>query len=143
MKNCTSCLTKLSNFQCKWCYGANRCSSGVDRHRQDWLVKGCEEHQALNVSECNGKPKTDMNVISKNNNHGVDDDNSLALNAEKASRIGHASEESKYDPAGMHPMFPSLIACVMVFFVFASTGWICYAYRNPHTLSGQWLIRVR
>ncbi|CAA9995636.1 unnamed protein product [Nesidiocoris tenuis] len=32
----------FSIVQCKWCPEAERCSSGYDRHRQDWQWKQCE-----------------------------------------------------------------------------------------------------
>jgi hypothetical protein len=39
-------------LQCQWCPAANRCSSGMDRHRQDWLYKGCDKSALSNATQC-------------------------------------------------------------------------------------------
>ncbi|KAL1450030.1 hypothetical protein WDU94_002492 [Cyamophila willieti] len=42
-KDCESCLSDpTSQFKCSWCPTANRCSTGLDRNRQDWVQKGCD-----------------------------------------------------------------------------------------------------
>uniref|UniRef100_A0A3P9AM74 PSI domain-containing protein n=1 Tax=Esox lucius TaxID=8010 RepID=A0A3P9AM74_ESOLU len=35
--SCSTCITSQINFNCSWCHRLNRCSSGFDRHRQDWV----------------------------------------------------------------------------------------------------------
>lgn len=41
--NCNSCISAAPqiNFDCRWCGAIKRCSSGFDRHRQDWLEADC------------------------------------------------------------------------------------------------------
>lgn len=34
--DCQSCLKNAISFKCNWCPSLNRCSSGVDRKRQEW-----------------------------------------------------------------------------------------------------------
>jgi hypothetical protein len=43
-------------LQCQWCPAANRCSSGMDRHRQDWLYKGCDKSALSNATQCPAAP---------------------------------------------------------------------------------------
>lgn len=38
--------------QCQWCPRINRCSNGLDRHRQEWLHNGCEAIHTQSLSEC-------------------------------------------------------------------------------------------
>ncbi|XP_069808461.1 plexin domain-containing protein 1 isoform X2 [Dendropsophus ebraccatus] len=40
---CDQCLTTSSSLNCSWCHVLQRCSSGIDRYRQDWITYGCEK----------------------------------------------------------------------------------------------------
>ncbi|XP_069607782.1 plexin domain-containing protein 1 isoform X1 [Ranitomeya imitator] len=40
---CDQCLTSASSLNCSWCHVLQRCSSGIDRYRQDWMTYGCEK----------------------------------------------------------------------------------------------------
>jgi hypothetical protein len=42
--SCDSCIdiTKRSFFECTWCPTLKRCSDKFDRHRQTWIIAGCE-----------------------------------------------------------------------------------------------------
>ncbi|XP_017569687.1 plexin domain-containing protein 2 isoform X1 [Pygocentrus nattereri] len=39
--SCESCVTAHIGFNCSWCSRLQRCSSGFDRNRQDWVDSGC------------------------------------------------------------------------------------------------------
>ncbi|KAL0992733.1 hypothetical protein UPYG_G00097630 [Umbra pygmaea] len=39
--NCDLCLTSTLTSGCIWCNVLQRCSDGMDRHRQEWLDYGC------------------------------------------------------------------------------------------------------
>ncbi|KAM7390328.1 hypothetical protein PAMA_008481 [Pampus argenteus] len=41
--SCSSCVSSQINFNCSWCHRLNRCSSGFDRHRQDWVDNSCTD----------------------------------------------------------------------------------------------------
>ncbi|TSK82162.1 Plexin domain-containing protein 2 [Bagarius yarrelli] len=41
--SCDSCCTARIGFNCSWCSRLQRCSSGFDRNRQDWVDHGCLE----------------------------------------------------------------------------------------------------
>ncbi|XP_056290583.1 plexin domain-containing protein 2 isoform X2 [Pseudoliparis swirei] len=41
--SCSSCISSHINFNCSWCNRLNRCSSGFDRHRQDWVDNSCPD----------------------------------------------------------------------------------------------------
>ncbi|XP_071433355.1 plexin domain-containing protein 1 [Pithys albifrons albifrons] len=42
-QSCEMCVTSELTFNCSWCHVLQRCSSGFDRHRQDWLAHGCAQ----------------------------------------------------------------------------------------------------
>ncbi|CAN7949223.1 unnamed protein product, partial [Ixodes pacificus] len=42
LKTCAECRTAKLGFSCSWCDAVQRCSSGIDRHRQSWLENQCD-----------------------------------------------------------------------------------------------------
>ncbi|KAJ8398829.1 hypothetical protein AAFF_G00420260 [Aldrovandia affinis] len=41
--SCETCLSSELTTGCNWCNILQRCSDGIDRHRQEWLDYGCSE----------------------------------------------------------------------------------------------------
>uniref|UniRef100_A0A3Q3F4A8 Plexin domain containing 2b n=1 Tax=Labrus bergylta TaxID=56723 RepID=A0A3Q3F4A8_9LABR len=41
--SCSTCIYSQINFNCSWCHRLNRCSSGFDRLRQDWVDNSCPD----------------------------------------------------------------------------------------------------
>ncbi|XP_030636568.1 plexin domain-containing protein 2 [Chanos chanos] len=41
--SCSTCISSQINFNCSWCNRLSRCSSGFDRHRQDWVDNSCPD----------------------------------------------------------------------------------------------------
>jgi len=50
--NCQDCLTKVPDFDCKWCPELNKCSTGTSRQRQEWLLKGCDVRNIKEMDNC-------------------------------------------------------------------------------------------
>lgn len=143
--NCKDCLTKLKGFDCKWCAELNQCSTGTFRSRQDWLLKGCEVKKIKDVGNCPVASTT-----YKEQEEGYDHDEHV--HSEEAVT---ASEMSvKQDRPGTSPLERSredmtmgvsgIIGILLVVaLVVGLVAWAAYAYRNPHSASGQMLIRYR
>uniref|UniRef100_A0A8C5EVN5 Si:ch211-106h4.6 n=1 Tax=Gouania willdenowi TaxID=441366 RepID=A0A8C5EVN5_GOUWI len=53
--SCGPCVTSQIGFNCSWCSRLQRCSSGFDRNRQNWVDHGCPEE----VSVTDGSSKGD------------------------------------------------------------------------------------
>ncbi|XDV18024.1 hypothetical protein PO909_023808 [Leuciscus waleckii] len=60
--SCTSCLASQINFNCSWCHRLNRCSSGFDRHRQDWVDNSCPDETKDNT--CDIINTTNLNLLT-------------------------------------------------------------------------------
>ncbi|KAM9845003.1 plexin domain-containing protein 2 [Aulostomus maculatus] len=45
--SCGPCVTSQIGFNCSWCSRLQRCSSGFDRNRQDWVDHGCLEEVCI------------------------------------------------------------------------------------------------
>ncbi|XP_061556796.1 plexin domain-containing protein 1-like isoform X1 [Phycodurus eques] len=43
--NCECCISSNQTSDCSWCNVLQRCSDGMDRHRQEWLDFGCSEER--------------------------------------------------------------------------------------------------
>ncbi|XP_040923962.1 plexin domain-containing protein 2 isoform X2 [Betta splendens] len=43
--SCGPCVSSQIGFNCSWCSRLQRCSSGFDRYRQDWVDHGCPEER--------------------------------------------------------------------------------------------------
>uniref|UniRef100_A0A3Q1FH96 Plexin domain containing 2a n=1 Tax=Acanthochromis polyacanthus TaxID=80966 RepID=A0A3Q1FH96_9TELE len=43
--SCGPCVTSQIGFNCSWCSRLQRCSSGFDHNRQDWVDHGCPEER--------------------------------------------------------------------------------------------------
>uniref|UniRef100_G1LC25 Plexin domain containing 1 n=1 Tax=Ailuropoda melanoleuca TaxID=9646 RepID=G1LC25_AILME len=42
-RSCDACVSSDLTFNCSWCHVLQRCSSGFDRYRQEWLAHGCAQ----------------------------------------------------------------------------------------------------
>ncbi|XP_044281011.1 plexin domain-containing protein 2 isoform X2 [Varanus komodoensis] len=51
--SCGPCVMSQIGFNCSWCNKLQRCSSGFDRHRQDWVDNGCPEESKDKICEKN------------------------------------------------------------------------------------------
>ncbi len=57
LRNCTQCLsTRLPTFTCQWCPSAGRCSSGMDRLRENWELNDCHLRNVTSADSCNAQP---------------------------------------------------------------------------------------
>jgi hypothetical protein len=58
--SCDSCIdiTKRSFFECTWCPTLKRCSDKFDRHRQTWIIAGCENTNITTCSTALGSSQT-------------------------------------------------------------------------------------
>ncbi|KAJ8920686.1 hypothetical protein NQ315_004825 [Exocentrus adspersus] len=134
--DCISCLNKNITYPCMWCPLLNKCSSGIDRNRQDWLTKECNKKRISNETMCGNVNNTE-NASSDHNYSALD---SESIDDFSASSSVYAAANDKPQEVGISGILAILFLLAMV------TGlavWVFYAYRNPHTASGQMLIRYR
>lgn len=164
-KDCQSCMNhEGAEFKCIWCPSLNRCSTGVDRKRQDWIQKGCDKTQILEISHCPalgqkgnnyGEPieiSTEGNDTNGTYRHETEiqptkngNSKSKAENHPSAAEDGvdkvpafHAAMEQESSSSSL------LVSMMVICSILLCCGcWVLYAYRNPHTKSGQLLIRYR
>ncbi|XP_042361448.1 plexin domain-containing protein 1-like [Plectropomus leopardus] len=63
--SCELCLSSNQTSGCSWCHVLQRCSDGMDRHRQEWLDYGCSEESKNGTCEdySRGDSSTGFSII--------------------------------------------------------------------------------
>ncbi|XP_018334722.1 plexin domain-containing protein 2, partial [Agrilus planipennis] len=131
-KDCVSCLSEsLASFKCSWCPKMNKCSNGYDRSRQTWLTMGCDKVQIVNESLCQSGSSSSAAEVYEDTLHDRD------------VSFVHASRSEALDGSVNIGLSGIMTIICMIAFSGGLGVWILYAYRNPHTTSGQMLIRYR
>ncbi|KAK7602321.1 hypothetical protein V9T40_007910 [Parthenolecanium corni] len=115
---CESCLAKDIPFDCQWC--DNRCSDGIDRKKDDWEKRDCDKRKINETKFCS-----------------VINEKVPIPGAHKAMNFGDISHGSKNSSSAI------FLVIIMLGGVFSALLWTVYAYRNPHSTSGQILIKYR
>jgi len=130
-KDCESCLSANTHFDCKWCPGLNRCSMGYDRKRHEWLSSRCEKTFFTQEAEC----RSNLVPYSRK-------DTSIHQESPRVASVITKTRVHDAEEAGMsHSGLVGLL--FVVAFISGGGLWVYYAYRNPHTPSGQVLIKYR
>ncbi|XP_014209375.1 plexin domain-containing protein 2 [Copidosoma floridanum] len=143
MENCNDCLTKIKDFDCKWCSKLQKCSTGTFRLRQEWLQKGCDVSNIKELDKC-----PDPSLGHKLHDTHVEDhrtDDMPSMTKYSSNQAVSKSLESIEDARDNMNMGVSGIISILfiVSLIMGLAAWAAYAYRNPHTASGQMLIRYR
>lgn len=149
---CDSCLNHNTGFNCTWCPQTQRCSSGTDRNKQDWLLRRCDRTTIVNATGCAPyrveAPADAVGIVNTGNTAYVTDQQNSTPHdiVPKAEEKPHQSRvaasplaktESRSTVGGV------IVAFIAITLVCSALGWIFYAFKNPHTRSGQLLIRYR
>jgi hypothetical protein len=135
--DCQSCLKNDIKFTCNWCPSLARCSSGVDRRRQEWNNHGCDKSQLNDVKQCVANPEfpaTEKPNISSSSVVPIVT-NDKTLEERLASPVTQPERKAS---SGFVTTICAIFAIVVL-----GICWIFYAYTHPHTSSGQFLIQYR
>uniref|UniRef100_A0A8C7RAC5 Plexin domain containing 2b n=1 Tax=Oncorhynchus mykiss TaxID=8022 RepID=A0A8C7RAC5_ONCMY len=119
--SCGSCISSQINFNCSWCHRLRRCSSGFDRHRQDWVDNSCPD-------ECLGL------CVQERDSKGCFGCVSPAM-----------PKESSAERKGTHPLHTGLIlGILMVMLIMAATVLVTvYIYHHPTSAASLFFIERR
>uniref|UniRef100_A0A4W5RRP2 Plexin domain containing 2b n=1 Tax=Hucho hucho TaxID=62062 RepID=A0A4W5RRP2_9TELE len=141
--SCDSCISSQINFNCSWCHLLRRCSSGFDRHRQDWVDNSYIG--ILNVilwlwgySETTDKTEVIMCI-------GLSlspDDTKIALHLKDN---GAMPKESAAERKDTHPLHTGLILGILgVLLIMAAAVLVTvYIYHHPTSAASLFFIERR
>ncbi|XP_068617972.1 plexin domain-containing protein 2 [Battus philenor] len=150
--SCESCANHETGFQCLWCELIQKCSSGTDRNKQDWMLRNCDKSPITQASSC--PAHAPVNVPSENSNTAyttIGQNSSVVVvstvhtEAEAKLPVGRAgiTTGAEARQEARSPVGGAVAAFVLVAFVCCLAAWLLYAFKNPHTRSGQFIIKYR
>nr|XP_036227785.1 plexin domain-containing protein 2 isoform X3 [Bactrocera oleae] len=168
-KDCGACINHKTSFDCAWCPTLNRCSNGTDRKRQEWQHKGCDRTQIVDTSACPALGQKGNNATGSSNNnasanttptkvptesvnnnnqhesstHASDTNSATVTPVHDGNHSAKVTNEALEAHAESKSMGLALGFLVPICLVLTVMLWVFYAYRNPHTKSGQLLIQYR
>lgn len=132
---CETCAKATPTLECIWCPAVKRCSNGFDRKRQEWLSNHCEK---ILKSDCSVKADSSAQSAQSNQITPLD------LPPDAAARRTASGEKQRFPDQRSNEGGTAFVTLLM--FVALTSGvalWAFYAYKNPHTPSGQLLIKYR
>lgn len=158
MKTCDKCVSGVGDFKCIWCPILQRCSDTMDRYRQEWIESSCPiEYKANtsiatcqlpeNINYAEANMATDVKTDKNNNNnihnrfeHGTQIEGvTSAIDGGMASLANHHHQDANAFRSAFLGVFITICTSMAI----TTIGWGIYAYRNPTTTSGIWLIEHR
>uniref|UniRef100_A0AAY4DRP2 PSI domain-containing protein n=1 Tax=Denticeps clupeoides TaxID=299321 RepID=A0AAY4DRP2_9TELE len=134
--SCSSCISSQINFNCSWCQRLGRCSSGFDRHRQDWVDNSCPDE--VRVLVCgSGCSCLMMNASIC----GLVDDTKIALHLQ-VSRASPVESTSNKNSSSLHTGL--ILGVLMLMLIMAAVVLVTlYIYHHPISTAGLFFIERR
>ncbi|CAF4090023.1 unnamed protein product [Rotaria sordida] len=144
--DCTSCLANRSKrHNCSWCDDIQKCSDGQDRSRQQWIQAQCH-----NIHPDDVCPNS-MEDIYDNFHFSSSSSSSSSLSSSPSS-IVHFEQRKQSSISSFQPystlqtfrtILITLLLSVLILSLIALTVTYIYAYRNPTSPAGMWLLEHR
>lgn len=152
---CDTCTNAtLPHFNCLWCHakkshGGPFCTdeAGLHRRRQHWFEGNCYQRSKALYCDADDEDETydeedyPKSQLMPNGGHTV-----LPLDADKMKKTDKTTSEDSDEWKGHkkkeEPKGGVATLTMIVVFLVCIVAWLAYAYYNPHTTSGQILIKV-
>lgn len=158
--SCSSCISSQISFNCSWCHRLNRCSSGFDRHRQDWVDKGCPDETKDKMCDLMDTtslyPFTTSVSKTSRSKDGTGDSTSYpptSVPTEDDTKIALHLRDNQAVPAentvdrslGTHPQHTGLILGILLVSLIMVVGVLVtvYIYHHPTSAASLFLIERR
>jgi len=146
--DCQSCVTSSDEeyddmtdpealprtLECRWCAALSRCSDGTDRNRQEWLKNKCDNFNVSKVEFCHANTRQTARVPSFSD----------PPSHEEMIHVPHSFSDQQDSESGGAVNPGGVVVSVFICMLLLSfSGWLGYAYFNPNTASGRFLIKYR
>ncbi|XP_041986510.1 plexin domain-containing protein 2 isoform X2 [Aricia agestis] len=143
--NCMSCVNHDTSFDCTWCEALQKCSSGTDRNKQDWLLRNCDKVTISKEASCPAgvDAPAGANTAYHTDSQPPRDAEVHTLNTEVVKKAESPLTAPISKPEQSSPVGGVVTAFVVITLICCFAGWLLYAFKNPLSRSGQILIRYR
>ncbi|XP_061877605.1 plexin domain-containing protein 2 isoform X2 [Entelurus aequoreus] len=158
---CDACISSQIHFNCSWCHRLNRCSSGFDRHRQDWVDHSCPDETKDKMCDiidttylypvttsiaAKTTPKSKEATSSSSQpptSAPTEDDTKIALHL-RENQVMPVSGAADRKP-GTHPLHTGLILGVLLVMLILVVGVLVsvYIYHRPTSAASLFLMERR
>lgn len=133
---CETCAKAPPSLTCIWCPAVKRCSNGFDRKRQEWLSNSCER---ITKSDCSSKQEPFVSPSSSAPSPSSQSNSMISVESNSSRQMMPDRGDTRAAEGGT-----AFVTFLMFLALTSGIGfWAFYAYRNPHTPSGQLLIKYR
>uniref|UniRef100_A0A3Q3VSS2 PSI domain-containing protein n=1 Tax=Mola mola TaxID=94237 RepID=A0A3Q3VSS2_MOLML len=164
--SCSSCISSQINFNCSWCHRLNRCSSGFDRLRQDWVDNSCPDEtkdKMCDIIDTTHLYPFATTIIAKTTSKSkevtagrnipftshpptsvpTEDDTKIALHLR--DNKGRSPSFSAVVMPGTHPLHIGLILGILLVMLIVVAGVLVtvYVYHHPTSAASLFLIERR
>ncbi|CAF3865893.1 unnamed protein product [Adineta steineri] len=131
--DCASCLANRGKrYNCSWCNDIQKCSDGYDRSRQQWIRSQC--HRLASDNTCS------------NSMEDIDDDTHFPSSSPPIIHFENR-KESLTAPSRHYSTFRTIVVTLLLSVLILSLVTLAvtygYAYRNPTSSAGMWLLEHR
>uniref|UniRef100_A0A8C7GVP3 Plexin domain-containing protein 2-like n=1 Tax=Oncorhynchus kisutch TaxID=8019 RepID=A0A8C7GVP3_ONCKI len=166
--SCDSCISSQINFNCSWCHLLHRCSSGFDRHRQDWVDNSCPDETKAKSCDIISTTQLDpfiTTLVAKTTGQSrsrgetttagassstsrpptsvpTEDDTKIALHLKDN---GAMPKESAAERKDTHPLHTGLILGILVVLLIMAAAVLVtvYIYHHPTSAASLFFIERR
>lgn len=164
--SCSACISSQINFNCSWCHRLNRCSSGFDRHRQDWVDNSCPDETKDKICDIDDTTQlypftTTITAKTPSRSKGTttgwntpstshpptsaptEDDTKIALHLRDNQVMPADSAVNRV--SGTHPLHTGLILGILLVMLIMIAGVLItiYMYHHPTSAASLFLIERR
>jgi hypothetical protein len=121
-------------YNCSWCDDIQKCSDGYDRSRQQWVRAQC--HRLASENTC---PSSTEDIYD--NNHFPSSSTPSSIIHFENRKHTYASSSRHYST--FRTILLTLFLSVLILSLVVLAGTYMYAYRNPTSPAGMWLLEHR
>uniref|UniRef100_A0A7N6AW58 PSI domain-containing protein n=1 Tax=Anabas testudineus TaxID=64144 RepID=A0A7N6AW58_ANATE len=153
--SCGACISSQINFNCSWCHRLNRCSSGFDRHRQDWVDTRCQDKDKMcDISDTTRLYPFTTTIVAKTTSRGKEatagrDAPSTSHPPTSAPTEGKVGKRAGTSTVGRmpknQPLHTGLILGILLVMLIMVAGVLVtvYIYHHPTSAASLFLIERR
>ncbi len=129
-------VNRGKRYNCSWCDDIQKCSDGYDRSRQQWIRAQC--HRLASEETC---PNSMEDTYDSNHFFSSSLPSKIPYEKRKESFISSSRQYSAFQI--FRTILVTLLLSILILSLVTLTVTYIYAYRNPTSPVGMWLLEHR